>query len=65
MVPIVPAVRSLHIAGVHLDPQAAEARHRAYRSKLDETESLGEDRAALSAQLQGLIDAAAWVKKKT
>ena len=45
--------------------QAAEARHRAYRSKLDETESLGEDRAALSAQLQGLIDAAAWVKKKT
>ena len=45
--------------------QAAEARHRADRSKLDDAQGIGEDRAAMSAQLQKLIDAAAWVKKKT
>ncbi|MCU9850145.1 DNA primase [Defluviimonas sp. WL0024] len=44
--------------------QAAEARHRADRSKLDDTSDMGEDRAALSAQLQRLIDGAAWEKKK-
>jgi DNA primase len=44
--------------------QAALARHRADRSKLDDTKDMGEDRAALSAQLQDLIDGAAWVKKK-
>ncbi|SPH18777.1 DNA primase [Defluviimonas aquaemixtae] len=45
--------------------QAAEARHRAERSKLDDDSDLGEDRAALSAQLQGLIDRAVWEKKKS
>jgi DNA primase len=44
--------------------QAAEARHRAERSKLDEISEGGEDRAAMSAQLQSLIDGAAWIKKK-
>jgi DNA primase len=44
--------------------QAAEARHRAERTPLDEASEGGEDRAALSAQLQRLIDGAAWVKKK-
>lgn len=44
--------------------QAAQARHRAERSKLDDDSDLGEDRAALSAQLQRLIDSAAWEKKK-
>ena len=44
--------------------QAAEARHRADRSNLDEVSEGGEDRAALSAQLQALIDGAAWIKKK-
>ncbi|MDW4551472.1 DNA primase [Defluviimonas sp. D31] len=44
--------------------QAAEARHRADRSKLDDDSDMGEDRAALSAQLQRLIDGAAWEKKK-
>ncbi|MEZ5771869.1 MAG: hypothetical protein R3D61_09665 [Defluviimonas denitrificans] len=44
--------------------RAAEARHRAERSKLDEISEQGEDRAALSAELQRLIDGAAWIKKK-
>ncbi|MGB3314986.1 MAG: DNA primase [Albidovulum sp.] len=44
--------------------QAAEARHRAGRSKLDDDSDMGEDRAALSAELQRLIDTAAWEKKK-
>jgi DNA primase len=44
--------------------QAAEARHRAERSNLDEISEGGEDRAAMSAQLQSLIDGAAWIKKK-
>ena len=44
--------------------QAAAARHRAERSKLDEISEGGEDRAALSAELQRLIDGAAWIKKK-
>ncbi|MGB7262562.1 MAG: DNA primase [Albidovulum sp.] len=44
--------------------QAAAARHKAGRSKLDDVSASGEDRAALSAQLQQLIDGAAWEKKK-
>ncbi len=44
--------------------QAAEARHRAGRSRLDDDSDMGEDRAALSAELQRLIDTAAWEKKK-
>lgn len=44
--------------------QAAEARHRAERSKLDDDSDMGEDRHALSAELQRLIDAAVWEKKK-
>jgi DNA primase len=44
--------------------QAVEARHRAARSKLDDDSDMGEDRAALSAELQRLIDTAAWEKKK-
>ncbi len=44
--------------------QVAEARHRAERSNLDEVSEGGEDRAAMSAQLQSLIDGAAWIKKK-
>ncbi|MEZ5778347.1 MAG: DNA primase [Paracoccaceae bacterium] len=45
--------------------QAAEARHRAERSKLDDDSDMGEDRAALSAEIQRLIDAAVWEKKKS
>ncbi|MFM2356242.1 MAG: hypothetical protein RLZZ528_1978 [Pseudomonadota bacterium] len=44
--------------------QSAEARHRADRSKLDDTADMGEDRAALSAHLSRLIESEVWVKKK-
>lgn len=44
--------------------QAAAARHRAERSKLDDDSDMGEDRGALSAELQRLIDVAVWEKKK-
>ncbi len=44
--------------------QAAEARHRAGRAQQEDALDLGEDRAALSAHLQSLIDAEVWVKKK-
>ncbi|MFO1173781.1 MAG: DNA primase [Paracoccaceae bacterium] len=44
--------------------QAAEARHRAERSKLDDHAEMGEDRAALSAELQRMIDTAIWQKKR-
>ncbi|MCV2864547.1 DNA primase [Defluviimonas sp. WL0075] len=44
--------------------QAAAARHRAERSRLDDDSDMGEDRAALSAQLQSLIDRAVWEKKR-
>jgi DNA primase len=44
--------------------RAAEARHRAERSKLDDDLDMGEDRAALSAALQRLIDAEVWHKKR-
>ncbi|MCX7888709.1 MAG: DNA primase [Rhodobacteraceae bacterium] len=43
---------------------AAEARHRAERSSLDDDADMGEDRAALSAGLQRLIDQEVWIKKK-
>jgi len=44
--------------------QASAARHRAEHSKLDDNTDTGEDRAALSAGLQQLIDAAVWIKKR-
>ena len=44
--------------------QAAEARHRAERPKLDDHADMGEDRAALSAELQRMIDTAVWQKKR-
>lgn len=44
--------------------QAAAARHRAARSRLDDDSDMGEDRAALSADLQRMIDQAIWQKKK-
>jgi DNA primase len=43
--------------------QAAEARHRSERSGQSDSTDLGEDRAALSRQLQRLIDDQVWVKK--
>jgi DNA primase len=43
---------------------AAEQRHRAERANLDDEAALGEDRAALSAGLQRLIESEVWVKKK-
>lgn len=44
--------------------QAAEAMHRASRTRLEDATDLGEDRAALSRHLQNLIDTEIWVKKK-
>ena len=44
--------------------KAAEARNRANRAAIDDDTDMGEDRAALSAELQRLIDGAAWIKKK-
>jgi DNA primase len=43
--------------------QAAEARHRSERTGQTDSTDLGEDRAALSRQLQRLIDDQVWVKK--
>jgi DNA primase len=43
--------------------QAAEARHRSERIGPSDSTDLGEDRAALSRQLQRLIDDQVWVKK--
>ena len=43
--------------------QAAEARHRSEKSGQNDSADLGEDRAALSRQLQRLIDDQVWVKK--
>ncbi len=43
--------------------EATRAKDRAERSKLDEIGDMGEDRAALSAQLQALIDGEVWRKK--
>ncbi|WP_114966229.1 DNA primase [Alkalilacustris brevis] len=44
--------------------QAAAARDKAARTGLDDSSDLGEDRAALSQQLQRLIDGEVWVRKK-
>lgn len=44
--------------------QAARACHKADRSKLTDTADMGEDRAALSAHLQSLIDGEVWRKKR-
>lgn len=44
--------------------EAARARHRAERARIDDSADFGEDRAALSAQLQSLIDGEIWVRKK-
>ena len=44
--------------------QAVEARHRSERSHLQDTTDLGEDRAALSRQLQELIDSQIWEKRR-
>ena len=44
--------------------QAADAHNRAGRAHNEDGNDLGEDRAALSAHLQSLIDAEVWVKKK-
>ncbi|WBL32436.1 DNA primase [Sinirhodobacter sp. HNIBRBA609] len=44
--------------------QATTARNRAKQSKLDDTSDMGEDRAALSAQLQAMIDGEIWRKRK-
>lgn len=44
--------------------QAAEARARAGRVAQEDSNDLGEDRAALSARLQAMIDAQVWVKKR-
>ena len=44
--------------------QAAESRNRAERSRLSDSADLGEDRAALSGELQRLIESEVWVKRK-
>ncbi len=44
--------------------QVVEARHRAERSKLDDSTDLGEDRDALSRRLQQMIDSQVWVKPR-
>lgn len=44
--------------------EATRARQRAQRSQLDDSSDMGEDRAALSAQLQALIDGEVWRKRK-
>lgn len=43
--------------------KAAEARHQSEKSGITDSSDLGEDRAALSRQLQRLIDDQVWVKK--
>ncbi|HEY0276569.1 MAG TPA: DNA primase [Paenirhodobacter sp.] len=45
--------------------EANRARERAERSKLDDTSDMGEDRAALSAQLQAMLDGEVWRKRKS
>ncbi|WP_415183624.1 DNA primase [Phaeovulum sp.] len=44
--------------------QSAQARHQAERSNLDDTSDMGEDRKALSAHLQSLIDGQVWRKDR-
>ena len=43
--------------------QAASLRHKAENSKLEDNSDTGEDRAALSARLQAMIDGEIWRKK--
>jgi DNA primase len=43
--------------------QAAEARHRSEKTGPTDSADFGEDRAALSRQLQDLIDSQVWIKK--
>ena len=43
--------------------KAAEARHRAERPDRDDATDLGEDRPAMSRDLQSMIDSQIWVKK--
>jgi DNA primase len=44
--------------------QAAETRNRAERSQLSDSADLGEDRAALSGELQRMIESEVWIKRK-
>lgn len=44
--------------------QAAEARNRVGRSRLDDSGDLGEDRSALSDHLRRMIEDQVWIKKK-
>jgi DNA primase len=44
--------------------RAAEARNRSERARLSDSKDLGEDRAALSGELQRLIESEVWVKRK-
>jgi DNA primase len=44
--------------------QAAKAGHEAEKANFDDHNDMGEDRAALSAELQRLIDQAVWEKKR-
>ena len=44
--------------------RAAQASHEAVKSKPDDSNDLGEDRAGMSQQLDNLIDGHVWVKKK-
>ena len=44
--------------------KAAEALHGPQRSSLEDATDMGEDRSALSRQLQNMIDAQIWIKKK-
>ena len=44
--------------------KAAEALHGPQRSSLEDASDMGEDRSALSRQLQNMIDAQIWIKKK-
>ena len=44
--------------------QAAEMRNSAERSRLSDSTDLGEDRSALSSQLDRLIESQVWVKRK-
>ncbi|MCJ8139682.1 DNA primase [Falsirhodobacter halotolerans] len=45
--------------------QAAEARNRVGRSRLDDSGDLGEDRSALSDHLRRMIEDQVWIKKKS
>lgn len=44
--------------------QAAETRNRSERTQLSDSADLGEDRAAMSSELQRLIESQVWIKRK-